>query len=120
MIRVKVIAPEDMRQKGALGDWIFLAGDLHVYVREMEDPRHETLIAVHEIIEAVLCEERGVPECRVMLFDLENPNLDDPGSDPRAPYHPEHEFATDIEKLLAVQLGVDWDTYSEACAKVAQ
>jgi hypothetical protein len=38
----------------------------------------------------------------------------EPGDHPGAPYHREHVFATRIERLLAEELGVDWNAYSAA------
>jgi hypothetical protein len=35
----------------------------------------------------------------------------EPGDDAKAPYHREHVFATKIERLLAVELGVNWRDY---------
>ena len=40
--------------------------------------------------------------------------LDEPGDDPRAPYHREHEFAGCVERLLAHELGIDWNDYEDA------
>jgi hypothetical protein len=37
-----------------------------------------------------------------------------PGDDPRAPYHREHEFAGCVERLLAHELGIDWNDYEDA------
>jgi hypothetical protein len=36
-----------------------------------------------------------------------------PGDDPRAPYHKQHVFAENIERLLAAELGVDWSAYDK-------
>ena len=35
----------------------------------------------------------------------------EPGDAPDAPYRREHLFATNIERLLAAELGVDWAVY---------
>ena len=43
-------------------------------------------------------------------------DLDDPGDDPRAPYHLEHLTASAIERRLALELGVSWDAYKDAHA----
>jgi hypothetical protein len=37
----------------------------------------------------------------------------EPGDDPRAPYHKQHVFAENIERLLAAELGVDWSAYDK-------
>ena len=57
-----------------------------------------------------------------MAFDLafeteiEQGQRDDdeePGDDPRAPYHREHVYATNVERMLAYEMGVNWDEYGE-------
>jgi hypothetical protein len=62
---------------------------------------------------------RGVKEVEVRAFDLwweeearkGNVYYDEPGDDVRAPYHWEHIFAILVEKMVALQLGVDWGEY---------
>jgi hypothetical protein len=38
---------------------------------------------------------------------------DEPGDDPRAPYYKEHFFATNIERMIAHEMGIDWNEYSQ-------
>jgi hypothetical protein len=33
------------------------------------------------------------------------------GEDSKAPYYRQHQIATTVERLLAVELGVDWGAY---------
>jgi hypothetical protein len=40
----------------------------------------------------------------------------EPGDDPRAPYYRQHQIATGIERLLAAELGVDWEVYDREVA----
>ena len=35
----------------------------------------------------------------------------EPGDAPDAPYRREHFFATNVERLLAAELGVDWEIF---------
>jgi hypothetical protein len=46
-------------------------------------------------------------ECERGLYDPD----EEPGDDLRAPYHCEHVFATKVERMLAREMGVDWDAY---------
>ena len=75
------------------------------------------LVALHELIEVALCEERGITCEQVDNFDKsfelhrEPGNKDEPGDDPAAPYRKEHFFATNLERLLAAELGIDWAEY---------
>ena len=39
---------------------------------------------------------RGIAEPDILAFDVANPDLDDPGMSPEAPYHREHVKATAI------------------------
>lgn len=41
-------------------------------------------------------------------------NSDEPGICARAPYHDQHIFAMDIEKIIAKALGVNWVIYNNA------
>lgn len=77
-------------------------------------------VAVHELIEVILCSRRGITQEEVDKFDKEfeenrkENNTDEPGDDPAAPYRKEHFFATSIERLLAAELGLDWKEYEES------
>lgn len=55
------------------GDWQAhnLPGNvnLRITVSEMSDWRYEALVAVHELIEAILCKHRGITEEEATVFD---------------------------------------------------
>jgi hypothetical protein len=118
-IQVKVI-DHTKQEYPTVGNWSFNdAGDLSVEVSSMGDWRYESLVAVHEIIEALLCQERGISGKEITIFDKrfednrKKGNSDEPGDDQQAPYKDEHFFATNIERLLAAELGVDWKEYDK-------
>ena len=117
-ITVEFIPTENQRYL-TVGDYIKDHGHLRVFVSKMNDNRHELLVAVHEVIEAMLTEHRGIKEEDITAFDIEfekkraEYNTDEPGDDSAAPYRKEHLFATGIEKLLASELDVDWKKYDE-------
>jgi hypothetical protein len=78
------------------------------------------MIAVHELVEWYLTEKRGIKEEDVKAFDEMfekerarglHAERDGAGDDSRAPYFKEHVFATDVEKQLARELGIDWNKY---------
>ena len=81
--------------------------------------RFEALIALHEAVEALLCEHAGISPAAVDKFDeayearRKKGDDSEPGDDPRAPYHKQHVFAEGIERLLATELGVDWPAYDK-------
>jgi antirestriction protein len=101
-----------------VGDWqIDKAGNLHITISKMSDQRYEFLVAAHEMIEAYLAIRAGVSPTAVDKFDeayeaKRKPGDDsEPGDDPRAPYYRQHQVETGIERLLAVELGVNWGDY---------
>ena len=116
-ITINSIEHKDQRYP-TVGDWFYEPdGSLTINVSRMQDSRYELLVAIHELIEAALCEDRGITQDAVDQFDKDfeenrhSDNLDEPGDDPRAPYRREHCFATGVERLLAAELEVAWKTY---------
>jgi hypothetical protein len=137
-IEVKAI-PADEHRYPTCGDWAWTHvdcdgmpplghvvtdfNDLRVRVTAMGDWRYEALVAVHEIVETLACRAAGVDPAAVDAFDVAfeaqreaggvGPDAE-PGMDPKAPYHRQHVFADAIERLLARELGVDWEAYNTA------
>jgi hypothetical protein len=118
-ITIKTI-PHRNQRYDTVGDWYFDGkGNLTILVSEMKCRRYEILVGLHEWIEAELCRERGIDEAEVTTFDLAFEgrralgNTDEPGDDKMAPYYNEHQFATCVERLMALELGVDWKEYDE-------
>lgn len=118
-IHVQII-PHNKQRYPTVGDWFFdTNGTLHIHVSKMQDSRHERLVAIHEIIEAVLCDEVGINEAEVTKFDVEFEearsvgNTTEPGDVLQAPYYRQHQFATGIERMLAAELEVDWLAYEK-------
>lgn len=121
-ITVKVIPHEEQRYP-TVGDWWWTpTGALEVRVSALGDPRMEDCVAVHELVEALLCGARGVKEEAVTNFDIafeqrrKEGEVDEdaePGDDKAAPYHREHQFATVVEKMLAREFGLDWRLYTD-------
>lgn len=113
--------PHTSQRYDTCGDWITDGrGHLrHVCVSEMGNEDYHFLVGIHELIEAYLCLKRGITQEAVDAFDIHfeerrvEGNTDEPGHDPAAPYHREHVFAEMIERLLADELGVDWDHYDQ-------
>ena len=119
-ITIKTIPHADQRYP-TVGDWVFVDdNNLQIRVSDLGDRRYNALVAVHELVEALLCQHRGITTEMVDAFDMayeaKRPegNTDEPGNDPNCPCLKEHEFATTVEMLLAEELGVDWGTYDDA------
>lgn len=112
--------PHKSQRYDTVGDWFRdPEGTLHIKVSEEIGDKAASLVALHELIEVLLCEDRGVTQIAVDKFDVEfederEPgNNDEPGDDPNAPYYKEHFFATSIERLMAAELNVDWKLYDD-------
>ena len=121
-ITIEVIRHKEQRYP-TVGDWWFdKNGDLEIRVSALSDWRLESLIAVHELWEVLLCKERGISQASVDEFDMrfekerelgDHGEEEEPGDDPKAPYRSEHCSATGVERLLASLLGIDWRGYEE-------
>ena len=91
-------------------------------ISDLDNWRMEVLVLIHEMVEYYICLHRGIEEPDILEFDknfeeereqgLHGPE-DEPGHDIHAPYHKEHVFAEKIEKLLAEELGVNWEEYDK-------
>lgn len=107
-----------------IGDWLH-----EIDVAALPDWRMEACVAVHEIVEALLCRHRGISEEAVTAFDRQHEAdmragiarmTAEPGDDPKAPYFSEHAFAMKVERMLADEFGLDWDKYEAAIAELEQ
>lgn len=100
-----------------LGDWFEQGEALQIRASRVGNHDYETLILLHELVEALLCRKRGISDADVDAFDMDfedNRSMGDksePGNSAKAPYYKEHQFATCIERLMAHELGVDWNDY---------
>jgi hypothetical protein len=116
-ITIKII-PHKKQRYPTVGDWYFdKKGNLQIRVSSMKDWKYETLVALHELIEVVLCKDRGITQEETDKFDIEfeknrpKGNTEEPGNQPNAPYHSEHKYATEIERSMAQELNVEWESY---------
>ncbi len=123
-ISIKTIPHKRQRYETSGDYWITKRGDMEIRVSEMKDWKEEALIAIHEIIELLLVKERGINIQEIEAFDIafekrrKEADRGEPGDHKDAPYRKEHKFATKIERLLARELGVDWEDYAGEAVKV--
>lgn len=117
-INIEAIPERDMRYP-SLGDyWYDDKGVLQIRVVQM-DRRYEMLVIFHELVEQFLTEQRGIKEEDILKFDLEyeknrqEGDESEPGDDLNAPYRKEHRFAENIERLIAHELGIDFNEYND-------
>ena len=109
------IIPHNEQRYDTLGDWFPITkGVLKINVSKFNDSRYAYLVAVHELLEAGLCEQKGNSEESVREFDLKFKGKGEPGDSVDAPYHDYHWFSTRVEMALANELKVDWEEYNES------
>ena len=112
-----VSIPHTSQRYDTVGDYQDAHGCTLFTISEMPDERYEHLVALHELVEKILVTARGVSDESIDQFDMayEAARLPDndsePGDEPTAPYHREHQFATRLERMLAEELGIDWEHY---------
>lgn len=116
-ILVETIAHSEQRYD-TVGDWYFDGLRQRIRVSSLGSLNYEFLIAVHELIEWFLCENRGISEATVDAFDKHHLASPEPGNLKDAPYHREHQMAMKIERMLAKELGVDWKEYCTVIDKL--
>jgi hypothetical protein len=121
-LNIKIVTVDHDKQRyPTVGDWEWSSSDeLTITVSNMGDWRKEILVAVHELVEVMLCRERGISQKEVDDFDiayeanrLPNDTTSEPGDHPLAPYSNEHFFATNIERLFCQELGINWSEYEK-------
>lgn len=119
VIEIQVI-PHKLQRYNTAGDWYLdpASGKLMIKVSETGDWRADALIAVHELIEALLCRAAGVEAHAVDAFDMNYKGDGEPGDHPDAPYHKQHVFATSVEMNMCDAIGLDWKEYEALIAKL--
>lgn len=132
-ITIEVI-PHLSQRYNTVGDWQFTrspTGDeLKIKVSDIGERDANMLIAIHEMIEAILCEFGGVTEEQVDEFDFfwtprpayyaSNKLLTEPGDDTCAPYYTQHQCASAVERLVAMKMWTDWARYEEMVDKMVR
>ena len=98
-------------------------GERHLsfYISKLYDEDFELLVFIHELIEARLCQKRGISFDSITVFDKKFEELRsegvvtedvEPGDAPDSPYRLEHQAAETVERVAASVLGVDWSEYT--------
>lgn len=113
-IVIEAVEPHEMRppyqDAEGCGDWYFSEdGDLHIKISGFGgfDGDQAFLFALHELVEAKLCHDRGISQEEVDTFDAAFIGASEPGDAFDSPYRREHRQACLIEFLMADMLGLD-------------
>lgn len=129
-IEIRTIAHEEQRYPTwADWEWLDMGSLLRISISRVSDPRYVYLAAIHELLEAIVCQHEQVTQTAVDAFDSDYENrriagqnyaacgcriTDDPGSDDHAPYRLAHKYAESVEYGLARLLSVDAKEYDAA------
>ena len=111
--------PLSEQQYTTLGDYCKTKYGVRFKITDIGNQDFENLIFLHEYNEYLLTQKRGITIKQITDFDLQWEVLyykhlnttQEPGDDPKAPYHKEHEFAKLIEREICEQLGYSWEEY---------
>jgi hypothetical protein len=93
------VIPHHMQRYDTEGDWYQLSGVQHFCVSR-SNAEEEFKILVHEMVEWFECQRDGISQEEVDKWDMDHPDLDDPGSHPDCPYYKQHMKALDIERQI--------------------
>lgn len=132
-INFKVI-PHGEQRYDTVGDYYHKNGLWRFRVSKLGDPCYEMLVFLHEMIEFMLCRVAGIKPKDIDRWDLEYESTrampgrklapcectfyEEPGDDPHAPYHAQHQVASKCERLIAEALGVKWDAYEASVERL--
>lgn len=117
MINIAIETISHNKQRyNTIGDWQFINPEfLHIRVSDLKDNKMNCLVAIHELVEATLCKfnDPEITTEQVDTFDISHPELEEPGLSLDCPYMIQHLVASNIEKMIADRLKVDWDEYEK-------
>lgn len=114
------VIPHNQQRYNTVGDyWSVHPGRDDYRISDLGNSDYEFLILIHELIEAHLTRKHEINWSDITAFDLafdsDPTKSGEPGTEPDAPYHKEHMFATWIEKQVAAELQISWDDYEATC-----
>jgi len=124
-ITVQTISHNNQRYE-TVGDWIMERDTLQIRVSKLDNWKMEALVAVHELVEALLCLHSGVRSEAVDKFDMDFEKTRafshgaEPGDQPDAPYRDQHCFATAVERMLCAAMGMSWAEYETELDKLCK
>jgi hypothetical protein len=108
------MVPHNLQRYDTAGDYIDTPMGWRVFLSKLPNWRMEACLFIHEFVEMVTTRHNGISWEEIDRFDMDNPELDDPGACKKAPYHKEHMAAERIEKELCLLLGLKWEDYQKA------
>lgn len=101
-----------------VGDYQTTPAGSEIRVSDCGNWRHEALIAIHELVEKVLCDHLGITEQAIDDFDFAWQGPGEPGDAATAPYHAPHVTAEIVERIVCQAMGLNWQVYEQALAEL--
>ena len=115
------VIPHKNQRYSTCGDWQLPNPDtLAITVSDTGNDRSNMLVAIHELVEALLCMSQGISPEMVDAQGISPEMVDDwdihglgsqmnePGEHPGAPYHWQHRAADIVERIVCMQFGMSW------------
>ena len=116
-VRIFVIS-HDQQRYNTVGDWYFEGEDLVIRVSKMENWRSEMLVALHKLVEVLLCKNDGVSQESADKFDTSHIESDEPGDEIDAPYRDQHCFAMAVERMVCAAMKMPWKEHDATVMKI--
>jgi len=104
-VLIKVVPHQEYQYPTLVRRYEVGTGRWVIEVCELEDVRYEFLVIVHELIEWFLSQLKEVERGGI--------EANSGGSNVKVNHYWEHVFATLVERMVALQLDVDWKEYCE-------
>lgn len=112
-IAIEFLHAEELRYP-TQGDYFYRGGNLVFQIAKSGNDVYDRLVLIHEMIEQLLVEHKGISNEAIDDFDMAHLDSRDPGDEPDSPYRDEHNIATAVERLLTAYMGVSWQEYDQA------
>jgi hypothetical protein len=117
--------PHQEQRYETLGDWVHTpdGAKFTLHISQMRNRYSEIAVALHEMVEALLCDLEQIGAKEVDEWDfkfLERHPKNEPGDDPLAPYHLQHKIATRVEQAFVMAVGMTWLEHELNCAQAVR
>lgn len=111
-IAVSFLPMKQMRYE-TLDDYTLVDDVLLIDIADTGDARSNYSLLIHAIVEYQVATLAGVTIGQIDDWDFLHPNSDEPGEDPKCPYHAAHMAAMEAEKSAVSALGLTWAEHEQ-------
>jgi hypothetical protein len=113
--------PHEEQRYPTVGDyWIDEDSTIQVRISEFGSDAEMFAVALHELVELMLCRERAIEFEHIDAFDIQYEEqrepedlCSEPGNSVYCPYANEHRFAENLERQFIYECGLNWFEYEE-------